>query len=344
MNHTNVCPGCESKELLRLSPRQTKEARLILNLCRGCGLVFANPMYSDGEKLWLEPDVRRLHRSRSAEVGVRRAVLRSRQRATRWEYALRDYLAPGDRVLEVGAGDGALVESLRARGCRVTALDPDEEACAWIRRELGADVISARVEDVDWTALGPFKAVFMLNVIEHFEDPAKVLGMLAATLVPGGLIAIETPNILRTKVGPRRMFSLPHNYYFCPESLDRLLMRTGFAALRCRVFPRDMFHLVARKVDLPPDRGVDERQVAVTVAAAIRQHRWRYVLSGQFLWRKLPWLRDWYLYGRYQDQSFSLPRARVQEALAGNAPTVHGQAPSENAASMSVQAGSGFTG
>lgn len=303
----DVCPGCASQHLLPLPPQQTKEARLLLSLCHGCGLVFANPMYSDSEKLCLEPDVRRLHRSRSAEVGTDRALLRSRQRAVRWDYALEEYLAPGDRVLDVGAGDGALAESLQSRGCHVTALDPDREACAWIRRKWGVDTVASRIEDIDWTALGPFKAVFMLNVIEHFEDPAKVLDLLAPALIPGGLIALETPNILRTKVGPRRMFSLPHNYYFCPESLNQLLMRAGFTPLRSRVYHRDMFHLVARVGQPPPEHMTDASPIADTVAQAIQQHRWRYVLSGQFLWRKLPRLRNGYLYGRWQDLYYPLP-------------------------------------
>ena len=213
-------------------------------------------------------------------------------------------MPPGSRVLEVGAGDGALIELLLKHGHRPVALDRDEEACEFLRRRFQIETIACRLEDADFQAWQGFDAVFMLHLIEHLEDPAFALRLLTSCLSPGGVLALETPNILRTKVGPRRMFSLPHNYYFSPISLLQLVARQGFRPVHCRTFHLDMFHLTARRSTdarpFLPDAGAN----AAAVSRAINRHGWNYHLRGQFLLRKLPWWREWYLYGRYKDWRF----------------------------------------
>ncbi|MCZ7639288.1 MAG: methyltransferase domain-containing protein [Verrucomicrobia bacterium] len=296
-----VCPGCGGRNLAPLGRYATREAPLDVVVCEACGLAFTNPMLTDERKHELQPDVRRLHRSRSSELGDERALRRSRQRAARWEYLITSRLRPGSRVLELGAGDGALIELLLQHGHHPVALDPDESACDFLRQRFDIKTIPCRVEDADLNAWGDFDAVFLLNLIEHLEDPAAVLTKIGQHLRPGGLIAIETPNILRTKVGPRRMFSLPHNYYFSPNSLLRLVMACGYHPVHRRVFHRDMFHFTARWGG-PPARGLPVADgPAEEVRRAIRQHAWAYYLGAQFLLRKLPGIRQWYLYGRYND-------------------------------------------
>lgn len=322
----NRCVACGGSTFHSLGQRPTRETMLHLSLCEGCGLVFANPMMTDATKAKLQPDLRRLHRSRSSELSNERALQRSRKRAARWEYVIANQLRPGSRVLEIGAGDGALIELLLKHGHRPVAMDPDQGACEFLQRQFKIETIACRIEDARLEDWGEFDAVFMLNLIEHLEHPGTVLSHLAQSLGDGGLVAIETPNILRTKVGPRRIFSLPHNYYFSPASLLRLLARQGFEPMHCRTFHLDMFHVTARRSADAAACCPNSSGNAAAVCNAIQSHSWRYHLSGQFLLRKLPWLREWYLYGRYQDwhpqvereladPSFRLPHREVLKRL-----------------------------
>jgi SAM-dependent methyltransferase len=268
-------------------------------------LVFVNPMFEDRDKAALQPDVRQLHRSRSAELSDARALDRSRRRAERWSYAIERWLKPQSRVLEVGAGDGALVELLLKHGHTPVALDPDAESCAYVASRFGVRTLAARIEEADLAAEGPFDAVFMLNLIEHLEDPGATLKQLHPALREGGIIGIETPNILRTKVGPRRMYSFPHNFYFSPDSLLCLVSAQGYEPVQWREFPLDMFHLIVRKREAAPSLAIKPPgSHARQVRLAIRNHHRAYYLRGQFLLRKVPVFRNWYLYGRYRDRLF----------------------------------------
>jgi 2-polyprenyl-3-methyl-5-hydroxy-6-metoxy-1,4-benzoquinol methylase len=52
-----------------------------------------------------------------------------------------------------------------------------------------------------------FDVVVLIHIIEHFFEPAAVLHKTRQLLRPGGLVFLETPNILRPKVVPGRVFS-----------------------------------------------------------------------------------------------------------------------------------------
>lgn len=68
-----------------------------------------------------------------------------------------DILAMGDRVLEMGAGGGALTGPLLDGGARVTAVEVDRHLCALLAAELGAEpgfrLVEADLAKLDWAAL-----------------------------------------------------------------------------------------------------------------------------------------------------------------------------------------------
>lgn len=95
---------------------------------------------------------------------------------------------PGERVLDVGCGDGALTEKLVEAGCRVVAVDssPDQVRAA---RRRGID---ARVADA--TALSfdaEFDAVFSNAVLHWIRDPDAALARIHRALAPGGRLVAE---------------------------------------------------------------------------------------------------------------------------------------------------------
>ncbi|MXZ35239.1 MAG: methyltransferase domain-containing protein [Acidobacteria bacterium] len=95
---------------------------------------------------------------------------------------------PGERVLDLGCGDGALTEKLVDAGCRVVAVDSSPEQVR-AARERGID---ARVADA--TALGfdgEFDAVFSNAVLHWIRDPDAALTAIHRALAPGGRLVAE---------------------------------------------------------------------------------------------------------------------------------------------------------
>jgi 16S rRNA (adenine1518-N6/adenine1519-N6)-dimethyltransferase len=68
-------------------------------------------------------------------------------------------LQPGDPVLEVGPGQGALTAALLRRGARVTALEVDRDLIAGLRARFpNLDLVEGDALDADWHALAPARA------------------------------------------------------------------------------------------------------------------------------------------------------------------------------------------
>ncbi|HEU5220044.1 MAG TPA: 16S rRNA (adenine(1518)-N(6)/adenine(1519)-N(6))-dimethyltransferase RsmA [Gemmatimonadales bacterium] len=61
--------------------------------------------------------------------------------------------APGDLVLEIGPGRGALTEALASRGARVVAIEKDRDLVPVVRQRLpGVTVIEGDALELDWRA------------------------------------------------------------------------------------------------------------------------------------------------------------------------------------------------
>jgi SAM-dependent methyltransferase len=93
---------------------------------------------------------------------------------------LLDVLPARARVLDVGCGDGALVERLAAAGFDAIGVDPHARASPRLVRE--------RVEDA--TGIGRFDAICAVTSLHH-ADLERVLPAMAGLLRPGGLVVVS---------------------------------------------------------------------------------------------------------------------------------------------------------
>ena len=159
-----------------------------------------------------------------------------------------DLLDPkrGERVLDLGCGDGALTEKLVAAGCRVVAIDSSPEQ-VWAALERGLD---ARI--LDATALGfdgEFDAVFSNAVLHWITDPDAVLQEIRCALVPGGRLVAEfggagcvasIRDAFGTALSERGIDAEGANPWYFPtgDEYRTRLEANGFGVDMLSVFPR----------------------------------------------------------------------------------------------------------
>jgi SAM-dependent methyltransferase len=94
------------------------------------------------------------------------------------------------RYLDVGAGMGASVLAARERGWRPEGVEINVEA----RGHALARGVSL-VASVDGARGDRFDLVSLWESLEHMNDPAALLSVLATRLAPGGLVALTIPNL-----------------------------------------------------------------------------------------------------------------------------------------------------
>jgi demethylmenaquinone methyltransferase/2-methoxy-6-polyprenyl-1,4-benzoquinol methylase len=123
----------------------------------------------------------------------RTASLLSYGQDPRWRRFLvsRIDASPGDRVLDVATGTGAVArELIRATGCKVVGLDQSPEMLAEARRRMGEgiELVTGSADRLPFDD-GEFDALTFTYLLRYVEDPAATLRELARVVRPGGSIA-----------------------------------------------------------------------------------------------------------------------------------------------------------
>jgi SAM-dependent methyltransferase len=144
--------------------------------------------------------------------------------AQRWT---RDHQLAGQRILEIGSGDGFFADLLVAQGCEVTLLDPAPRACEAARQRGHRHVIEGEMTEAILPG-APFDAVVARHVLEHVPEPISFLQQARKNLRVEGKVFIEVPN-LDSIIDNKRFqdFYAEHLSYFDPGSLSSVLTRAG---------------------------------------------------------------------------------------------------------------------
>jgi 2-polyprenyl-3-methyl-5-hydroxy-6-metoxy-1,4-benzoquinol methylase len=197
--------------------------------CTGCGLERRHPLPTLAElKAYYDASYAGgLYREFITATDMKRATAERRLREIGGG-------ALGRRWLDVGCSNGVLVELLRARGVDAHGIELSDVPVAEARAR-GLPVERSSLEDYRPDA--PYDVVTCFDVIEHAIDPVRSLEALHRLLVPGGTLVLTSPNqgsAIRRLMGASWYFYIPeeHLHYFNPETVRRLLRRTGFDPLR----------------------------------------------------------------------------------------------------------------
>jgi 2-polyprenyl-3-methyl-5-hydroxy-6-metoxy-1,4-benzoquinol methylase len=153
---------------------------------------------------------------------------------------LRRQTGPG-RILDVGCGRGDLLDLFAERGWEVLGTQLSRTAAEAARRSRGVDVLLGELPEL--AIDGRFDVVTFFHVLEHLDRPGEYLRRAYELLQPQGLLVIEVPNCAGVgfRLLERRHFCFDypnHLLHFTPQSLERLLARSGF-----RVEERSFFSL-----------------------------------------------------------------------------------------------------
>ncbi len=142
------------------------------------------------------------------------------------------------RVLDIGCGQGALVEAVLAAGynnVRGVDVSPEQVHIAH-RRGLFANVVQEDFRRLLAGAPAGFDVVLATDVLEHLTRPEvlEVVDLVHAALRPGGCLIARVPNAGSPFAGLIRYGDLTHESWFTARSLRQLASATGFQELDVR--------------------------------------------------------------------------------------------------------------
>ena len=97
----------------------------------------------------------------------------------------------GEKVLDIGCGDGAFLKRAAQIGWEAWGIEPDAKAAARLR---GFKVLQGSLPNIPLPDAS-FDFITLSHVIEHLHDPVAALKEIHRLLKPGGKVWIATPNI-----------------------------------------------------------------------------------------------------------------------------------------------------
>jgi SAM-dependent methyltransferase len=187
--------------------------------CSQCGVATTSPWPTDAQLAeayghWYRPQGGRFSGLGDKVLHRLRATLANR---------LHKILPPGP-VLDVGAGDGNLVEAFVRHGREAVGLEPYGS---------GPHIRQAEVEEVD----GSWSAVIFWHSLEHVRHPARALGHAVTLVAPGGKLVVAVPNAtsLQARAFGDRWFALDlprHLTHISPAALVSKIQEAGLQVER----------------------------------------------------------------------------------------------------------------
>ena len=192
-------------------------------VCELCDIAYANPA----------PDIQWLHDQYvNADFDTVSESRDAAQNHGRLIRSMLNRLPDIDRALDIGAGDGALLDVLRGIGfSQVEGVEPSEGPLRAASDENQAAIHQGFFSEMDF-AVGKYSLITCFQTVEHVEDVKALTRCVFRLLKPGGLFLIVCHNFraLTARFLKQRspIFDIEHLQIFSSASLRYLLDDAGY--------------------------------------------------------------------------------------------------------------------
>jgi SAM-dependent methyltransferase len=164
----------------------------------------------------------------------------------------------GGCLLEIGCGNGAILEEMKGRGWNVAGIEFDP-VCVQRATARGLKCYDRDLRELALPAES-VDAIYMGHVIEHLYDPRTLLAECYRILKPAGRLVMVTPNAQswgHKHYGKDwRGLEMPrHLQIFSPQSLRRLVGESGFDLCDTRTTNRSAWYALGMSAAMRNSRN-----------------------------------------------------------------------------------------
>ncbi|MBI2673310.1 class I SAM-dependent methyltransferase [Candidatus Woesearchaeota archaeon] len=213
--------------------------------CKSCGLIYVNPrlnmkrlneMYNKNE---ISPKDYYLENKESEARILERRI-----------NFIKKHKSKG-KLLDVGCSIGTFLAIAKKHGFDAYGIDINKSAVEYAKN-LG---LNAEVKDLSSFKDKSFDIVILNDVLEHVENPIKMLKDIKRIMKEDGILEISTPNIgsiLANISGKKWLHIKPneHLYYFSPKTLAKILELSSFNLVEYKSFNRVReINVILRKLE-----------------------------------------------------------------------------------------------
>jgi 2-polyprenyl-3-methyl-5-hydroxy-6-metoxy-1,4-benzoquinol methylase len=139
--------------------------------------------------------------------------------------------SPGERFLEIGPGNGEVLEAANRLGLRCTAFDVDRAAFSRLDHASDVELIAGSLSRETFGER-TYDIIFSNNVIEHVPKPIEFLEGTRALLADGGRVWVSCPNVASYEARILHSYwpqyaPVDHVRLYSPRALTCAIVRAG---------------------------------------------------------------------------------------------------------------------
>jgi len=160
---------------------------------------------------------------------------------------LKEHLPPGGTVLDVGCGNGIISRGVGREGFQVFGIDISDKAIEKARSlttlpNVKFEQISAEQLVADGNR---YDAVICSEVLEHLNQPEKLLKVLYESLTPNGVLIVTVPNGKgpRERLVTKPVIRMQRNNSLMWRMLPRIKKALGYSGTTVQSDADDLTHV-----------------------------------------------------------------------------------------------------
>lgn len=240
-----VCGKSKNKVILN-GVKYPANERVVYLYCYNCSNVYLAQVYEKNKHMY----VYKKHEEQDLKAQSAQQAFRARKMMQFISKYMPDiHNGNARKVLDIGSNTSAFLQAYKEHGWDVYGVEPDIKASEYGRREYGI-LVHRDFYSPELFSENYFDFIFSLHVIEHCYKPFEFLLAANRHLKKGGILHLETPNILHTESS---QIGWGHLSLFFPAMLRQLTERAGFEVIELhkrKLFPEHTLSMgvVGRKM------------------------------------------------------------------------------------------------
>lgn len=232
--HYDVCPVCGSSSvnpLLTVKDHSVSGEDFVIWQCSHCSLRFTQDVPDEEAigKYYQSSDYISHSNTNAGLINKLYQRVRNYTLNQKANLIINNTVKRG-KILDIGAGIGAFINTMKTKGWEIVGIEPDEGA-----RRQAKDLFHIELKQTNEFYQLPdnsFDAITLWHVLEHVHQLHACVEKLKSLLKPGGKIFIALPNYTSKDQAIYKLFwaayDVPrHLYHFTPKAMDILMKRHG---------------------------------------------------------------------------------------------------------------------
>lgn len=249
METIDQCPVCGNSHLspfLICKDYLISQQDFAIQQCTNCGFRFTSPRPTADRigEYYKSEDYVSHNDSGGGLINTAYRVVRNYTLQSK--LALLNKLNKGQgRILDVGCGTGAFLETCKNGGWEVMGMEPDPDARAVAVQKLGVS-IKPGLEEIH--EVGSFDIISLWHVLEHIPNLNQAILQLKELLAAQGTLLIAVPNSDSYDATYFKeywaAYDVPrHLHHFTPATIEPLFKKHGFRLVEQKPMPFDAFYI-----------------------------------------------------------------------------------------------------